>query len=547
MLPRKENRRIIPRWRTSDSVAGSKEFAPLKLGPAVRGPGSEILDAQLAEFEQSPTMGIAAETISAAIIAGQRERAAEAAQFVLKNSIDASPLLLKSATAALALTSESAATNADPENAAIHRAKALLRINPINPAQWADLSRLQVSKGGPNALLRARRSMLTALSLAPNSRWILRSASRFFLHNNEADLAHKVLARHPRTRTDPWLMAAEIATAQTIGVTPISHRVAQSLIRAKSLPPAHRSELYAAFATAELETGAHKFARRLFATALENSTENAVAQAEWAARETGDKIEVLHAIRSVDGTFEATCAAEFNAGNLDNAFEAAKNWLNDEPFATPPLSMVCYLAGLRDDFRTMLEFTTAAIARHPAEAVHRHNYIFAAIATGEIFRNDRLLHDHILGFTMSRVRRAEVDLPHALANLGMFLYRIGDTESGRIAYKRSEQSARRSGDALLLANVGLYHAREAILQRAPWAVATLEEAWALYHISRRSSGASIQKYLSKLDLALRNDAAATAIRIQEGSAQQSMPAYLEWQKSELRHTALPQIRLALLE
>lgn len=545
MFPRKESRRIVPRWRTSDSVASSKEFSPLKLGPVIRGPTKEILDAQLTEFEQTPTMGIAAETIAAAVLAGERERAAGAARFVLDHPEDAPAPLLRSAEVSLGLASPLGASALDNENSAIHRAKMLVRRNPRNPAVWVDLARMQVSKGGPNALKQARRSMLTALNLAPNNRWVLRSANRFFLHNDEPEFAHRLLANHQRTRIDPWLMAAEIATAQMLGITPTSQRQAQQLIRAKSLAPAHRSELYAAFATFEMEHGANKFARRLFATALENTTENAVAQAEWASREMDDGIEVLPAIESVQGTYEARCAVEFAVGNLDGAYEAAKEWWCDEPFALNPVSMVCYLAGLREDFKTMLRFTSEAVARDPSETLHRHNHIFASIATGEIFRYEELVQREIYGFTLTRIRREDRDLPHALANAGMYLYRTGDLEGGRLAYEKSSMVAKRMGNPLMVTNVELYHAREAILRGAPWAAAAMEEAWRAYRVSRRLSGLSIDRYLSKLDLAARDRAMADVIRRQEGSVQQSLPLFQRLNDSAtgLVDNSLPQLHL----
>lgn len=531
----------MPRWWRSADAATTKEFAPLKAGKPLPVPDKTLLDSQLREFGENPTLGIAAETIAAAAMAGEKERAREAAKFVLAHPEDASPLLQRSARAALGLPVEDHVLgNEDTE---IGRIKDLLRLNPRNAALWVDLARLQAAKGGgKEAKKRARRSILAALTLAPNNRWVLRSANRFFLHIEEPDVAHRLLARHQRTRTDPWLMAAEIATAQILGVTPTSQKVALSLIRAKSLPPSHRSELYAACATSEMESGGHKFARRLFSTALENTTENAVAQAEWAQREMGDSVEVQPALSRVTGAFEAECWIHFYEGRLDQAFTAAKEWWCDEPFATNPVSMVCYLAGLREDFRTILDVTDRIIPRDPDDPLHRHNRIFALIASGEIFHGKQI-EDLVLDYTIGRVRRVDNDYSHAMANIGMFLYRIGEHASGRRAYEASIEVAKRRGNVLLAINAGLYHAREAILQEAFWADAVLEEAQRLYKSSKRLSGAAIGKYLDKLAVARKDRSMAEIIRLQESAVQSELPSAHSWGLADARHIALPLIKI----
>src|SRR5512146_924944 len=73
-----------------------------------------------------------------------------------------------------------------------------------------------------------------------------------------------------------------------------------------------------------------------------------------------------------------------------------------------------------------------------------------------------------------------------------------------VAYERSSAVAKRLGNAVMVTNVELYHAREAILRGAPWARAVMDEAWRAYRMSRRLSGLSIDRYLSKLDLAARD-------------------------------------------
>ena len=87
---------------------------------------------------------------------------------------------------------------------------------PRNPLLWSDLSRLYTSV---NSKDKATRSMQVALSLARNDRFVLRGASRLFLHQGEKEKAHKLLESAETLKADPWILAAEIATASAYNKT----------------------------------------------------------------------------------------------------------------------------------------------------------------------------------------------------------------------------------------------------------------------------------------------------------------------------------------
>ena len=104
-----------------------------------------------------------------------------------------------------------------------------------------------------------------AVALAPDDRFVLRSASCFFVNAKEADRAHRLLANAEVTAADPWLMAAELATAQAADVRPRYLKRAKQLLESGDFRERDVSELASEVGTFELRSGADRRARRLFA------------------------------------------------------------------------------------------------------------------------------------------------------------------------------------------------------------------------------------------------------------------------------------------
>lgn len=393
---------------------------------------------------------------------------------------------------------------------AVTRIRGLLRLNPRSPALWADLSRHFASLGETDKSIR---SMWTAVGLAPNHRWILRAANRLLLHVERPDDAHKLLVRNARTPGDPWLLSAELATAQILQRGPKFMRQAKDLLRHKALPAAHMSELAAAVATSFLDDGNRKGARRLLRIALQDPTENALAQVEWADRESQDGLHVESAMQRLSDAYEAECWVHYNAGRITEALRSAHEWLQDEPYADRPASMLCHVAGLLDDYDTYLDVTKQLLYRHPEDMHQRNNIIFIRFSSTSYFHAaDPTMIQADVQFLHRRVQARERDYSHSLANLGLHDYRTGQLEDGRANYERAIAAIEKSGlpgAPIVSASAALYHAREAILARAAWAPKVLDDARRLV---RRGGGAGLAFQLRKTEaLAAKPDDAATIL------------------------------------
>lgn len=174
LLYTKSDRRILPRWRASKQATQNTDFTahkPVATQPALSG---NILTEAIQDFDADSTIGTAADLLSKAIIAGNSDAASRAIEFIRQNEDKAPRTLIN-------LVSDKNEEATDENE--VKTIRRLLTINPKNPMLWSDLARHFASIGDRS---RAKRCMTVALQLAPNHRWILRTASRFFCNKKVA-------------------------------------------------------------------------------------------------------------------------------------------------------------------------------------------------------------------------------------------------------------------------------------------------------------------------------------------------------------------------
>jgi hypothetical protein len=91
--------------------------------------------------------------------------------------------------------------------------------------------------------------MDVALRLAPDDRFILRSAARLLVHVGDSDGALEVLRHSDRTKIDPWLSAAEISIASTADRPSRFAKSAAHIVTGDRFPARQTTELASALAT----------------------------------------------------------------------------------------------------------------------------------------------------------------------------------------------------------------------------------------------------------------------------------------------------------
>lgn len=505
ILSKKRKRHIVPRWRSSLAVAGASDLQPLrhtKGTPSLPPAPPSVLDVGLAEFRQEPSIGTAADVLSTAVMEGRAKDGIAAAEFIQRHANEAPKALMEIAAAvADGKTLPMLAAQDMESRAAVAAIRRLIRGYPRSAALWADLARHHAALGEKD---KAWQAMRVSIGLAPNHRWVLRAANRLLLHIGEHEHAHDLLARHPRTSADPWLMAAEIASAQIMRIAPRHLRRAKDLLRGQSMPMIHLSELATALATNEISDGNKKGARRLLRTALKDPTENALAQIEWVDREAGDNLELDVIVKRVPDAFEASCWLKYHEGQVGEALKAAQSWIADEPFADGPVGAVSHIAALLDDYQMIIDVTSRALDRDPSNYQHINNRIFAQLSNGDAFEDAQRL-ENVASFLAAHIQEKDTDRIHTSANIGLLLYRLGRIEEGRAFYDAAVSQAERTGGAEIAAFAAIYHLREAVLARTPWAQDILKHA---NKLASRTSDEAAAFYLRKIeDLMARPEAA----------------------------------------
>lgn len=498
ILQDKGTRCILPRWRDSKLAASNGDLQSLKAPRKMKVDlGSQLQDS-VEQFEQIMNIGTAAELVSTALLSGQPDRAALAAQFIVDHQAGAPHTLIALAHSVTDGTPAFPSAVMD-QGQQIAQTRRYLSLQPRNPVLWSDMARHYASLGERD---RAMRCMKTALSLAPDHRWMLRTAARFWVHQGYRAEAHKLLAKHPRTRSDPWLIAAELACAQVAGKQPKYWKQANDILKFDAVAPHHISELATAVAMMELEAGDQRRGRRLVQKGLISPTENTLAQVCWAKenRHLRDGFQLDELVRSANHAYEADCQLKVIGGDLLAAQESARVWHMDEPFASRPCSAIAYIASLLDDHETTIRM--AGIVRRidgKQDPVLELNRIYATLSSGRYNpQRDVSEFERIRVALRVAIDQADGNSYHAVANMGLLYYRTGQVALGYETYRMAIGIAQKNHQNDAAAMAAIFAAREAILGMDPLADATLQQARTLVSKSKLKAAAFYMRKVEAL-------------------------------------------------
>ena len=493
------DRKILPRWRTYKQTLSLGELAPLDRGHKRDWAGRT--DGRVArefEFSLNPTLAFACDLVCSASVVGPSDGSLEAAQLVLESP--KSSLLARRAARRLMSWGEHNAAEglSDLGSPAegIRDLRSRLALSPRNALRWCDLACHFTAVGNERG---AEKAMTVALSLAGEDRHVLRSAARLWVHRGRYDRAHWVLQRSRRTRADPWLVAAEIATAGVAGQRSGLVRHARQLLRSRSFAPFDTNELASALATLELDAGDDVAARRLFRIALEAPTDNSVAQAEW-ARDRVPSLAVEEHLLERTMSWEARARGASRAGEWRTALAEAGEWQRDQPFSSAPGELGSYEAAKGGDFLAGAEIARRALIANPTEALLLNNTAFCLLSAGELVEADHYL-------SRTRVDKLTVeDRAHYTATRGLQCYRSGRPEQGRELYLQAMHMTRNRETHALAA---IMLAREELFAYAPHASEAIEHAKTL---GGRSERPDMNLWLEQLEGGPARELESTATR-----------------------------------
>ena len=336
--------------------------------------------------------------------------------------------------------------------------KRLIRSNLLSPLEWLELARMYTIIGQAGTA-NCEKAIKAAMQLAPNNRYVLRSASRYCIHIGEIDRAIHILMGSNRSRVDPWLASSLLAAQQIKGVPPKAFKNLKYLSENTNWSIYSRSELLAGIGTLISWGGAYKKAKKFFRSALEDPTENAFAQAQWFEEYKHETIMNKKLINKNPLTnlsaHEANMGFCFQkkewAGVIDNAVK----WQEDESFSSRPVIQGSFVAlSIIRNYTSARSLLDAGIKANPKNTIINNNLALC-----------KALQDDIGGAaeTLSKVITAGLqkeDLAIIKATDGLIKFRAGDYEKGRVLYKEAIDTFRSSKDQHALTICLHYFARE---------------------------------------------------------------------------------------
>jgi len=428
-----KNRRLLPRWQSSRRSIAAGEL--ISVGRAEPDKLDDVhFEERKREWEETLSLEVGAELLGSAIVLNRTKEVETAARAIADAKSDTTLTLREMALRVLGATKELPKLNVVQTQldkariyAGISRLRGRLQEYPRSALEWVDLARLYTIIGQNE---KAKRSIKIALYLTPEDRFVLRCAARFFVHIERADRALSLLQRAQATKQDPWLMAPEIAIAHVADLPSKTMRLARKELKRKIWSPRNRSELEGALGTFFLEGGSTGQARQMFHNSLEDPTENAIAQAQWAAERA--QLEIAEKYLKLPTAHEARALHYRITGKWDRVIENCWQWAGYEPTSIRSMLMGSYAAAIAfEDGRTIIQFSSLGRDTEPHNTTLLNNLAVGFAYTGELEKAWETLGQVIVE------EAPDLAQPALYATTGLLLFRTGDIEQGRAFYERA--------------------------------------------------------------------------------------------------------------
>jgi tetratricopeptide (TPR) repeat protein len=344
-------------------------------------------------------------------------------------------------------------TNQEHIRLEIHAKRRRLGAEPRNSILWTDLARLYTSLG---QLEKAERAIEMSCSLAPDNRFVIRSAARFLAHVGDYERALRLLRTTLLKESDPWVVAAEVGISSLSEKEPRLLKLGRRMVDSRDFSEFAKSELASAVATVELNEGNKRAAKKLFRQSLALPTENSVAQAEWASTQVGEVIlpsGESHVLRN----YEAKSIHGYRIGNWDAALVNAEKWFNDQPFSSRPAMVVSHLlTGVFESYEEALNIVKFSLNSNPGDRGLTNNRAFALINL------DRLDEAELLLKGIDARAADDSSTITLLATMGLLFFRKGLSQVGRNLYLDAVELAKNKLNRPYAAMAALYLAIEEI-------------------------------------------------------------------------------------
>ncbi|WP_297337352.1 hypothetical protein [Algoriphagus sp.] len=449
-----KERRVIPNWRDfkrtlqlGELSQSNKSAEPIILN----------IDRSIEDWKQGKNIGTAADLINSAFVSGiQSSEVKQAIEFIKSDQQKASSSLLDliklieldSPTPPVISNNSLLEIDVDTVNEfqsfinnksfhkVINKTKNRTKNELRNPIIWVELARLYTMRGHEH---KAENAILTALHIAPNNRFVLRSATRFFIHKEKFDKALFYLRKAEGLKDDPWLISAHIATSSIMGRFSPLIKEGKRLLDSNNFSDYELTELSSSLGTLEFKDGSFKKAKGFFEKSMKMPNDNSLAQLEWVSKDEQRFQINPFQFDKVINPFEARALELYERGNWKDAFYNSIKWFLDMPFSKRPALLGSYIAGsLLNDKKAAIILCQVGLQANPYDPTLLNNLVYN-LATSD---NQQMLDAYV-------PQMMEIDingLPNESkvtfqATLGLVSLKRGDTELGMKMYKVAIQNA----------------------------------------------------------------------------------------------------------
>lgn len=428
-----KHRQVIPRWLDYPTSCAlgllRKNAVSFQLPDSLTRNNQAPVD-----WHEKPSLSTAVDVVAEALILHDHENAdaKNAATFILSNAPESSRLLREIAYQFMNQPLSRTTFLPDkPDLKQMHGCVALLkrsvRHHPLNPIAWSDLSLCYAMLG---TVEKSRRAMQVALDLGKYNRFVLRSAARCFVHVGEPDRAIRLLKDSKLIGIDPWITSAEIAIADNMERHGLHINEAKALVQNDNISPFEKSELAACLGTIESKGGYRKKAKKFMSQALQDPSENALAQIEWLARQLNTEIAMPPNL--VPASFEAQARHLQREKKFIESMSAAEQWARFQPFSSRPLILATFLSSvsLENDAHT-IEIVFNAAPAHRNSPLLMNNLAFALARQGKLEQASAAL------ATIDIKNAQQRELLTLAATQGLIYFRMGLSDKGRELYRKA--------------------------------------------------------------------------------------------------------------
>ncbi len=312
----------------------------------------------------------------------------------------------------------------------ISNLKKSVRDYQLNAIAWVDLALCYATNGQQE---KAKYAMRVALDLGKNNRFILRSASRCYMHLKDPERAIYILHKSELDKFDPWIASAEIAISESSGIKSKIISKAREMLQDDNFTNFSRSELAAGIGTLELKQGSVKRAKDFMRKAIVDPTENALAQAEWVTNEIGIVIpKIVQLGNKVPASYEMQTRYQYQKKHFKESLLAAKKWSNFQQLSTRPVIVSTFISSVcLDDNEQSINIIKDLLQAQRNDPSIINNYAFSLVKMGKVKEAEEELKK------LEKYELSDVEKLVDYATKGLIAFRKGNPDEGRQLYSKA--------------------------------------------------------------------------------------------------------------